>query len=283
MDFLPVRCDETAYQDYVRLLGDCFPDTDKFKRDYLDWLYHRNPDGQILGFDARDGDHLVAHYVCAPVWAQVGAEGAAVRGLLSLNTATHPDYQGKGLFTKLAELTYAAAAAKGYDCVYGVANANSTPGFTRKLKFQLVGSLRACVGVGRLGIEFAHAAPIQFRRIWSKEAIAWRCANPVNPVIAMLGKDRTTFLASALLGGTCMVAAEIDGPMPASDKGGFASLLRLFIGRVPTAWQRPALYMDIPEILRPSPLNLIYRSLSGRVVEIDPDAVFLNFLDFDAY
>jgi hypothetical protein len=35
--------------------------------------------------------------------------------------------------------------------------------------------------------------------------------------------------------------------------------------------------------LRPSPLNLIYRSLSGRVENINPDAVFLNFLDLDAY
>jgi hypothetical protein len=59
--------------------------------------------------------------------------------------------------------------------------------------------------------------------------------------------------------------------------------LRLFLGRVPKSVQRQSLYLDVPEKLKPSPLNLIYRSLSGRVEEIDQDAVFMTFLDFDAY
>lgn len=281
MDFLPVRCDEAAYTDYVRLFAECFPGVDKFSRDYLDWLYRGNPDGQVVGFDARDGDRLAAHYVCIPARAQVGTE--EVRVLLSLNTATHPDYQGKGLFTKLAEATYAAGAAMGYDCIYGVANANSTPGFIRKLNFQLVGPLRACVGVGPLGMDFSRPAALQFRRIWSPQALAWRCACPANPVIGRGGRDRTTYLAPALLGGACVVAAELDSAAPANVSGGFASPLRLFIGQVPPVWRRPALYADIPDRLRPSPLNLIYRSLSGRVASIDPDTVFLSFLDFDAY
>ena len=281
MEFLPVRCDESAYAEYVELFSRCFPGVDKFSRDYLDWLYNANPDGQVVGFDARDGDRLAAHYVCIPARAQVGDE--EVRVLLSLNTATHPDYQGKGLFTQLAERTYAAGAELGYDCVYGVANANSTPGFIRKLQFQLVAPLDACVGVGPLGIDFTTQAAPQFRRAWSPEALAWRCASPVNPLIARAGRDRTTVLAPALFGGACMASAEIETSAPAGTTGGLASPLRLFIGRVPAAWQRPALYADIPQRFRPSPLNLIYRSLSGRLQAIDEDAVFLNFLDFDAY
>lgn len=281
MDFMPVRCDEAAYADYVRLFSDCFPGVDKFSRDYLDWLYCGNPDGQVVGFDARDGERLAAHYVCIPARAQVGS--TEVRVLLSLNTATQPEYQGQGLFKKLAELTYAAGAAQGYDCVFGVANANSTPGFTRKLKFQLVGPLQASVGFGPLGIDFSRKASLQFQRFWSPQALAWRCACPVNPVIARIGRDRTTFLAPALLGGACMAVAELGGAEAVSVAGGIGSPLRLFIGRIPPTWRALALYTDIPDRFRPSPLNLIYRSLSGRVEAIDPHAVFLSFLDFDAY
>ncbi|MCL2657708.1 MAG: GNAT family N-acetyltransferase [Betaproteobacteria bacterium] len=287
MDFSPVRCDEAAYADYVRLFAKCFPGVDKYSRNYLDWLYHCNPDGQVVGYDARDGDHLAAHYVCIPARAQVGDK--EVRVLLSLNTATHPDYQGKGLFTQLAERTYAAGAALGYDCVYGVANANSTPGFIRKLKFQLIGPLRAMVGVGSLGIDFADLNALQFRRSWSPQALAWRCASPVNPVIARAGQDHTIFLAPALFGGACMATAEIGGEASVTAAhvdmtSGFASPLRLFIGLIPpSAARRLALYVDIPKTLRPSPLNLIYRSLSERMGAIDLDAVFFNFLDFDAY
>lgn len=286
MNFSPVRCNETAYADYVRLFAKCFPRAGKYNRDYLDWLYRCNPDGPAVGFDAYDGTTLAAHYVCIPARAQVNCE--EVRVLLSLNTATHPDYQGRGLFTQLAERTYTAGKFQGYDCVYGVANANSTPGFIRKLNFQLVGALSAMVGVGPLRIDFAKLNSLQFRRIWSRQALAWRCASPANRVIARARRDHTVFLAPALVGGICMATAEIGeaaaaGADPLNAADGFASPLRLFIGRVPPAAQRSALYANIPQQLRPSPLNLIYRSLSGRVEAIDPDAVFLHFLDFDAY
>ena len=281
MNFFPVQCDQASFKDYERLFSRCFPGVDKFNRDYLDWLYRCNPDGEVVGFDAKDGDRLAAHYVCIPGRAQVGDE--EVRVLLSLNTATDPDYQGQGLFTKLAELTYAAGVAQEYDSVYGVANANSTPGFIRKLKFQLVGPLSARVGVGSLGINFSRKITLQFRRVWSKQALAWRCACPENPVIIRTGHDRTTLLAPALFGGACVAAAELYGVAPVVTASGFASPLHLFIGCVPPQWRRPALYADIPDRFRPSPLNLIYRSLSGRVSTIDRDEVFLSFLDFDAY
>jgi GNAT superfamily N-acetyltransferase len=286
IEFFPVRHDRAACAEYVSLFEKCFPTAKKYSPDYLDWLYRCNPDGQVVGYDARDGDRLAAHYACIPARARIGSQ--EVKVLLSLNTATHPDYQGKGLFTQLAERTYAAGAALGYDCVYGVANANSTPGFIRKLKFQLVGPLQAMAGVGSLGIAFTELNALQFRRSWSPQALKWRCASPVNPVVVRKRLDHTTFLAPALLGGTCMAAAEIGGEVSVSTasvdmKCGFASPLRLFIGLIPPAAQRRALYVDIPQMFRPSPLNLIYRSLSGRVESIDLDTVFFNFLDFDAY
>lgn len=281
MEFTPVRCDEAAYAEYARLFADCFPGVGKFNRDYLDWLYRCNPDGQVVGFDARDGDRLAAHYVCIPARAKIGSEEVPV--LLSLNTATHPEYQGKGLFTKLAELTYAAGAKLGYDSVYGVANANSTPGFTRKLGFQLVGPLQASVGVGPLGINFSQdTSSLQFRRIWSERALAWRCSCPFNPISARAGQNRTTLLAS-VPGIPMMAAAEVDVIAPEAKKSASISPLRLFLGQVPSTWQRHAFYVDIPKRLRPSPLNLIYRSLTGRVKAIDSGAVFLGFIDFDAY
>lgn len=287
MDFSPVRCDEAAYADYAHLFAKCFPNTNKFSRDYLDWLYRCNPDGQVVGYDARDGDCLAAHYACIPAKARIGNQEVMV--LLSLNTATHPDYQGKGLFSQLAERTYTVGAALGYDSVYGVANANSTPGFIRKLKFQLIGPLRAQVGVGSLRIDFANLNALQFRRSWSPQALAWRCASPANPVIVRTRQDHTTFLAPALLGSTCMATAEIGNEssntaaLVGDTPRGFESQLRLFIGLIPPTAQRLALYTTIPQALRPSPLNLIFRTLSGRIESIDQNAVFFNFLDFDAY
>lgn len=283
MRFAPVQHDPATIARYGALFAACFPGVNKFTPAYLDWLYLANPDGQAVGFDAWDGENLAAHYVCIPARAWV--EGREVTVLLSLNTATHPDYQGKGLFTRLAAMTFEAGAGAGFDGVYGVANANSTPGFVRKLAFQLVRPLEARIGLGSLS-HGTRPAPqaLSFERSWSEAALAWRCANPHNPVGRRDGAARRQFFAAAM-GSKLPAYAEL---APASGAAalntrGMLSPLRLFIGLAPDSTANYWNYASIPMKLRPSPLNLIYRSFTERVTALDPSRIQFSFLDFDAY
>lgn len=290
MRIAPIQNDPATLARYGSLFAACFPGVDKFDPAYLAWLYAANPDGPAVGMDAWDGDRLAAHYVCIPARAWV--EGREVMVLLSLNTATHPDYQGKGLFTRLAAATFEAGAAAGFDGVYGVANANSTPGFVRKLGFQLVRPLEARIGLGTL----AHrpkAAPAQlsFERSWSPEALAWRCANPHNRVHRRSRGKRQQFYAAAF-GMSLPAYAELEAhgaavndsaAGPGSDSAALLSPARLLIGLAPDANASWWNYASIPQRLRPSPLNLIYRSFTPRVTELDPARIQFSFLDFDAY
>jgi GNAT superfamily N-acetyltransferase len=285
LHFAPIRTDAAALAQYGALFTACFPMTDKFTPRYLEWLYVANPDGRAVGYDAWDGERLAAHYVCIPARAWV--EGRDVPVLLSLNTATHPDYQGKGLFTKLAAMTFEAGAAQGFDGVYGVANANSTPGFVRKLGFQLVRPLEARIGVGSLR-HAPKAAPdaLSFERNWSADALRWRCANPHNRVFMRNGGGKLRFHAAAS-GHKLPAYAELDAgaiPLPAQEQTApMLSPLRLFIGLAPDASSSYWNYASIPMSLRPSPLNLIYRSFAPRVAGLDPARIAFSFLDFDAY
>ena len=282
MRFAPVEFDQRALAGYNALFRTCFPGTDKFTTAYLDWLYARNPDGPAFGFDAWEGDVLAAHYVCIPARASI--EGRVVRVLLSLNTATHPHFQGQGLFTKLAAMTYEAAAASGYDSVYGVANANSTPGFVRKLGFQLVRPLEALVGVGRVGNKNAPAVQPAFERVWSDEALAWRSASPANPVRRRPRGEVWQFHAQAIGPWVSAYAQLTPGtPLTLPPAHGPAGPLRLYLGLLPDVERRFPGYIEIPKRFRPSPLNLIYRSLSAPGNQLDPSRIRFSFLDFDAY
>jgi GNAT superfamily N-acetyltransferase len=284
MRYAPVQHDDATLARYGDLFTACFPGTSKFTPAYLAWLYVANPDGQAVGYDAWDGERLAAHYVCIPARAWV--EGRQVPVLLSLNTATHPDYQGKGLFTKLAAMTFDAGAAQGFDGVYGVANANSTPGFVRKLGFQLVRQLEARIGLGRLrhGPQ-PDGAELSFERCWSAAALRWRCANPHNPVWSRERGALRQFHAAAF-GARLPAYAELPAAALALAAPAAApplSPLRLFIGLAPDAASNYWNYANIPMRLRPSPLNLIYRSFAPRVAGLDPARIQFSFLDFDAY
>lgn len=283
MRFLPIEFDQKALTEYSELFAECFPGgSTRFTPEYLEWLYVNNPDGRAVGFDAREGDLLAAHYVCVPARARI--DGEVVPVLLSLNTATRPQFQGKGLFTKLAALTYEAGTAGGYDGVYGVANANSTPGFIRKLGFQLVRPLEAMVGAGTLGTaQRAPERPLSFERLWQAESLRWRCANPNNPVHCRTSGVLTQFYAQALP----LVPAYAElrlAPGTETLRGRRPlSPVRLYLGLVPDAQRGLRSYASIPARLRPSPLNLIYRSFTPRVTQLDPSAISFSFLDFDAY
>jgi GNAT superfamily N-acetyltransferase len=280
--YSPVKFNEQSLHRYESLFYTCFLKSRKFEPITLNWLYVENPDGLAVGFDAFDGETLAAHYVCIPATLRVN--GKLEKALLSLNTATHPQYQKKGLFTKLAEMTYQAAADLGFCTVYGVANANSTPGFVRKLGFQLVQPLNAKIGFGSLGIDFSMASSnAQFERVWTQESLMWRCSSPVNPILSFRKPDRIGFQASAF-GKILSAYAELPGSVryQGGDKG-MASPFRLFLGLVPGRACSFTGYTNIPQRLRPAPLNVIFRSLTQSAARLEAGHIAFSFLDFDAY
>lgn len=58
------------------------------------------------------------------------------------DTMTDPDHQKRGLFVRLAELTYKLAAEQGIVFVFGFPNDNSLPGFEKRLHWTFAGRLQ---------------------------------------------------------------------------------------------------------------------------------------------
>lgn len=253
---------------------------------YLRWLYADNPAGSVVGFNAVAEGALAAHYVVVPLRASLC--GAEVRAVLSLNTATHPGHQGKGLFTRLAALAYEAAAAEGFDHVVGVANANSTPGFLRKLGFQKVAPLEARLAIcGPQTKERPGAGP-SWRRLWSPVDLAWRLARP---------HGRYSWRAWGA-GALCLAHTGewgIQAILRAEPAGEGAETAKAALPHRRT-WS-PLLWMGLsrrlrfgrargfilPERFRRSPLNLIYRPLREGSPPLEADGVEFEAADFDAY
>lgn len=284
MEFRPSSTSPESLAKYAALFRACFPTATHLDETYLAWLYAGNPAGDVVGMDAWSDGLLAAHYVCVP--AQACIAGAPARVLLSLNTATHPDFQGKGLFTRLAEQTYAMGAERGFAAVYGVANANSTPGFVRKLGFTLLTPLDARIGLGRIdrmgpGAQLQHS---MFHRSWDAAGLRWRCANPARPYrIHGLGADG---LAASAATGKPGIRAWAELPPVAGVAGAepFPLAPRLHLGLRPRAHGRRGLaWADIPARFRSSPLNLIFRRLQDTVIMPDRQSIYFGVLDFDAF
>lgn len=101
---------------------------------YLSWRYLDNPATDLLACVARDTEgRIVANYSASPCIMTTG-EGT-VRTALSMTTMTHPDYQGRGMFTILAEALYGHMVDSGYSMVWGFPNPISHRPFVERLKW----------------------------------------------------------------------------------------------------------------------------------------------------
>ena len=279
-DFKQVKVDNKSIKEVSYLLSHVFTSTNKFTKEFIEWQYAENPNGSIVGFNAFAGEELAAHYVTQPV--EVELKGEKLRGLLSLNTATHPDHRGKKLFTKLAELTYEYAKNNGYKFVYGVANDNSTHGFVNKLGFQLVSPLKTKIGFGKI-IHKRNVIDYDFKRVWTQEDLKWRLNNPSlkyyinkNQLIVPTGKIGLNAIMYNFDDNQI-----IENTLTENFKG--LNILKLYVGIDNSIDWKKSFYFDVPKRFKSSPLNLIFKDLRNKGTTIHPKKIKFEIIDFDGY
>jgi GNAT superfamily N-acetyltransferase len=103
---------------------------------YDEWRFLGTPDGPAPTMVAEDGDRFAGSYTVSPTTLDIGGE--RVRGAQSMDTMTHPDYRGQGLFTRLALACFDRLREEGYEVLYGFPNESSYPGFIRRLQWEHV-------------------------------------------------------------------------------------------------------------------------------------------------
>ncbi len=256
--FVPAL-ERATIDDYVSLFNASFAGDGKLNADYLRWQYLANPHGQVIGVDAYLGDDLVAHYAIIPRRYRLGTEVFDVA--LSVNTATHPLHQGKGLFTKLAEATYQIAAQRGVKFVVGAANANSVGGFTRKLGFTALGQIRLYAGFKAVAAS-TDSLVLDVQSDW----LEWRLGNPSRRYERVKHWDGSTTLRTYVKGLPFNIARVHTATLLDSQR---AAALRLNRGLVPGlapffGATKPSVF-QLPLWVQPSPWHVIWRALDPSI------------------
>lgn len=274
IEFKEISFDDERLASYSKLLKSVFGDEKKFDVEALKWRYKDNPDGEAVGFDAFDGERLIAHYVATPMKAVI--QGEVQRGLLSLNTAVDAEYRGKNLFPVVSKSTYELAKNLGFDFVIGVANGNSTKIFIKRLGFQLVAPLKT----GFFFFLKWKYTQADFEPIADENWLTWRIANPAQQYFVR--EKKMGLLISTSTHIPFIHCFSFFKKLHVQEKVNFLPKIYMYMGLNNSFNFNSLNFIPIPERFKPSPLNLIYRSLSGKVPVLS-DSVNFSFLDFDPY
>ncbi|HUE97133.1 MAG TPA: GNAT family N-acetyltransferase [Longimicrobiaceae bacterium] len=107
-------------------------------REYWSWKHLRNPFGESPYLVAESGGRVVGLRVFMRwTWERQGETVHAVR---AVDTATHPDWRGKGIFTRLTLALVEQLSAEGVSFVFNTPNEQSRPGYL-KMGWAAVGRL----------------------------------------------------------------------------------------------------------------------------------------------
>ena len=97
------------------------------KREFWEWKHFRNPFGTSPALVALSGEKLVGLRVFLRwSWRSGEREIAAVR---AVDTATHPDWQGKGIFSNLTGQLVEQMESEGVCFIFNTPNRSSLPGY----------------------------------------------------------------------------------------------------------------------------------------------------------
>jgi len=108
------------------------------------WKHELNAFGRSPTWLACDGDRVAGIRVLMP-WEFRRGE-LTIRAVRAVDTATHPDYQGRGIFTRLTLHAIEELRAEGVDFVFNTPNDQSRPGYL-KMGWQVVGQIPVAVRV----------------------------------------------------------------------------------------------------------------------------------------
>lgn len=115
---------------------------------FFAWKHERNPFGPSLAWVAEE-EGCVIGFRTFMRW-EFEREGEVVRAARAVDTATHPDHRGKGVFSRLTLHGLGELHAAGVAFVFNTPNDQSRPGYL-KMGWQVLGRLPTAIRPRSLG------------------------------------------------------------------------------------------------------------------------------------
>lgn len=107
------------------------------------WKHIDNPFGRSIALVAEKRDQIIGLRTFMR-WNLVTPDGDTLRCIRAVDTATHPDFHRRGIFSRLTEEAVEMARDDGVDMIFNTPNSKSKPGYL-KMGWREVGRIGAMI------------------------------------------------------------------------------------------------------------------------------------------
>lgn len=135
---------------------------------FFAWKHDENPFGASPRWVAETDEGRLAGLRVFLRWRFLDRAGRSLSAVRAVDTATHPDWQGKGIFTKLTLGAIPDLREEGVDLIFNTPNDKSRPGYL-KMGWSEVGRVPVGVRVGSIGSVRAVIGARTAAEMWSED------------------------------------------------------------------------------------------------------------------
>ena len=267
---------------YIELYKRCFkkyPEKKDFN--YFTWLYRKNPLGSFIGIDAFDTDKNIEIGQVGGIPYNFNFLGKPIKVLQSINVCVDQRYRGQKLFKEMSSRLEDYVKELNFSFIIAIANALATPAWMNSISMKFLTKLDVFLTYNLSEFEKMKFDNNIFRSIWDEKLINWRKKNPYNLAKVTQGENIKFTSLSVLSKFKVFSYLENNNYLINYDKKEFDFLPNLFLGLLPK--QVETIHFKIPEILKPSPLNFLFKNVSENNLDINKKYCYFSYLDFDAY
>lgn len=264
--------------DYFKLYKKVFKT--RKNESYYNWLYYQNPTGNFIGIDCYDNNELIGQVGGIP--QEYIHSGTQIKFILSINVCVIKSHQGKGLFNQMACKLEEVAKIKNFDGIIAIANKAATPAWKKSINLNFLKQLDVLIGYGGVNYNKFNKNDYNFYSIWNNEKINWRLKNPSTETSIIYSNNIKSIYSKTnyplIEAYSPLIFFDNDVELIKNKKKTFKPVI--FIGSIKDMSKN--FLFRFPEILKPSPLNFLYKFIKSNEL-LDSEKVFFTFLDFDAF
>ena len=276
------KSDLNKLSKYVELYKRCFKKyPDKKDYNYFTWLYKNNPIGSFIGIDAFDTDKNIEIGQVGGIPYNFNYQGKTIKVLQSINVCVDKRYRGQKLFKEMSSRLEHYAKELNYSFIIAIANSLATPAWMNSISMKFLRKLDVFLTYNLSEFEHMTFDEKIFRSIWDEKLINWRINNPFNEVKIISG-NKIKFLSPSVFSIFKVFSFLENNDYSINyNKDEKKIIPNLFIGLLPE--KTKSLHFKIPEIIKPSPLNFLYKDISQKRLNLTKENCYFTYLDFDAY
>ena len=251
--------------------------------EFLNWLYNENPNGPSIINNVYENEKIIAHFALVPI--TVLFNNKTYKSALSLFTSIDENHRNLYFFHQLASESFELARSEGIRFIMSIASEVGSELYIKCFKFKLIAPLDVKIGWSKF--QEKNKSQHKFEVLRDNTTLQWRLRNPrfkyqifkENEKYIIFNNNYKLFKMN--MGYISNINLDLHNKIISNKKWNL-NPLNIWMG-LNNNLKEEKMSFNFPNVLKPSPSNLIIKDLTSEEINLVREDVKINLIDYEVF